>query len=142
MLFLCSLSQAENLGRITLQQAIDLALKKNYTLKSLQAQTDSARAKVEVSKAGYLPKISATAGIQKTKILSDTQETVTFKDQHFTDQSLVMSKERDINEETLSLTLSQNIFDFGKRYYTVQQSKSSLKATVEDLATTRSECDL
>ena len=130
---LCSLSQAENLGRITLQQAIDLAMQKNYTLKSLQAQTDSARAKVEVSKSGYFPQISATGGIQKTRILSDTKDTVTFSN-----QPLSMSEERDFNEGTLSLTLSQNILDFGRRYYTVQQSKSSLKATEEDLNMTRS----
>ncbi len=131
---LCSLSQAENLGLITLQQAIDLALKKNYTLKSLQAQLDSAGAKMEVSRSGYFPQVSATGGIQKTKVFSDTQGT-TFT---FRDQPLSISEERDFNEGTISLTLSQNIFDFGKRYYTVQQNKSSLKATAEDLATTRS----
>jgi outer membrane protein len=131
---LSSLAQARNLGRITLSQAIDLALKKNYTLKSSQAQLDSARAKVEVSRSGYFPTVSATGGIQKTKILSDTQKTVTFPD----DQPFSMSEERDSNEGSVSLTLSQNIFDFGKRYYTVQQSKSSLKATAEDLVMTKS----
>ncbi|MEW5802102.1 MAG: TolC family protein [bacterium] len=136
LLSLCSLSWAENLGRITLPQAIDLALEKNYTLKSLQAQLDSARAKVQVSRSGYFPKIAATGGIQKTKVLSDTQKSVTFSNGDRT-MTMSMDEDRDVNQGTISFTLSQNIFDFGRRYYALQKSKSGLQATEENLAETR-----
>ncbi|MEW6378648.1 MAG: TolC family protein [bacterium] len=133
LIFRCSLLWAEDLGRITLPQAIDLAVKKNVTLKSHEAQVESARARVLVSRSGYFPKITASGGVRKTRILSDTQKEVAT----FGGLPLTITEEKDVNQGTIGLALSQDIYDFGKRYYTVQQSQSSLKASGESLAMTR-----
>lgn len=129
----CSLIRAEDLGRISLPQAIDLALKKNITIKSSEAQLGSAGMRVLVSRSGYFPKVTASGRVQKTRVLSDRQEEIG----SFLGQPLTIREERDVNQGTIGLTLSQDILDFGKRHYTVQQSESSLRSSRESVAMTR-----
>jgi|GEM_PF-2750560 len=129
--------RAENVGRISLQQAIELALKKNPAIKSHQARLDSAKARACVFRSGYFPKVSVSGRLQKRTLLSDTQPAETA---NLLGQPLLttLREEKDVNQGGVSLSLSQEIFDFGRRYYTLQQGKSSLRASDAGLAMAKS----
>ena len=108
---------------LTLNQCIEIALKKNPTILASLYGVDVYRSRVGEARYNYYPQLSASAAYTRLDPLSSP--TGTFGSSAAYDQY------------TSSITLSQNILDFGKTAQQVDISKFNLESSRSDLNTTQ-----
>jgi outer membrane protein len=124
-------------GRLTMQEAINLALKKNPTIKESKEKVTSAQDQIGVSRAGLLPQVGfagnyyyGTAFSRTPGFLSATTPTgISGFPSSFNNQAN--------NYYIYRFTLNQLIYDFGKTPNQVAGSRASYQQAGEDLAGTR-----
>jgi TolC family type I secretion outer membrane protein len=114
---------AKQVPLLTLNQCIELALNKNPTILASIYGVDVNRSRVGEARSNYYPQLSASGAYTRIDPLSS--QTSTFGTSGAYDQY------------TSSITLSQNIFDFGKTFQQVDISKYNLESARSDLNTTQ-----
>ncbi len=108
---------------LTLNQCIETALNKNPTILASMYGVDVNRSRVGEARYNYYPQLSASAAYTRIDPLSS--QTSTFGSSAAYDQY------------TSSITLNQNILDFGKTSQQVDISKYNLESARSDLNTTQ-----
>jgi TolC family type I secretion outer membrane protein len=127
----------EAAGRLTMQEAVGLALKQNPTIKESKEKVNSAQDQIGVSRAGLLPQLGfegsyyyGTAFGRSPGFLSASTPS------GVSGFPSSLGNEAD-NYFIYRFTLNQLIFDFGKTPGQVAGSKASRRQVGEDLANTR-----
>lgn len=117
---------------LTLQRCIEIALLKHPTIVAAQNNVSANQSKVFEAKANYYPQIAASAGYNRIKATSSSgrSSVVSTTDGTFTSSSGTF------DQYTGSITLSQNIYDFGKTSSQVAIQKFLLDSSRSDLETT------
>ena len=105
---------------VTLEQAIEIAMKRNPLLVASRSEVDAARAKVTQAAASYYPQVSASAGYDHT--WNDTNSG------SFNTNDIVDNYEA-------GLSVFQFIYDFGKTPAQVEKSSQGLESTQNNLKT-------
>ena len=105
---------------LTLEQAINMALKKNPLLAASRSEVDAAHARVTQATASYYPQISASSGYDH--IRNDTENRSS-------------NSEDGVDNYAAGLSVSQLLYDFGKTPAQVQKSSQGLESTRNDLQT-------
>lgn len=126
---------------ITLEQAVDTALRNNPGLKAADAQVDVAQAGVLRSSSGFLPRVTVSETYSRTNdplMVFGTklnQELVTPQD---LDVNVINHPEPVSNYNT-RFAVVQPVFNGGKDYLGVRQAKLSRDASVQDRERARQE---
>lgn len=126
---------------LTLDQAVETALKNNPGLKAADAQVDAARAGVLRSSSGFLPKVTLSETWSKTDnpmmVLGAklNQEIVTPSDFN----PAVMNDPDTISNYNTRLSVVQPVFNGGKEYLGVKQAKLAREAAMQDRNRSRQE---
>lgn len=129
---------AENL---TLEQAVDMALRNNPGLKAVDAQIEAADAGVLRSASGFLPKVTVSETWSKTDnplmVLGTklNQEIITPADLN----PAVINNPEPVSNYNTRLSVVQPIFNGGKEYLGRTQAKLSKEAAVQDRERARQE---
>jgi len=126
---------------LTLEQAVDIAVKNNPGLKASDAQIDAADAAVLRSASGFLPKVTASETWSKTDnplmVLGTklNQEIVSPADFN----PAVMNSPEPIANYNTRLAVMQPLFNGGKEYIGRAQAKLAKEASVQDRERARQE---
>jgi outer membrane protein TolC len=107
---------------ITLDRSIAIALKKNPQIVAATSSVDASRSRVGEARSNYYPQVSAQGGYTRVSPLQSTP-TGTFQ------------RQRNYDQYGGSVTVSQNLIDFGKTSSQVNISKFNLDASRSDLNT-------
>jgi outer membrane protein TolC len=116
---------------LTLQRCVEIALKKHPTIVAAQNNVSANQSRVFEAKSNYYPQIAATAGYTKVKPLTGSQAVSTG-----TSGTGFSTSGATFDQYSGSLTLSQNIYDFGKTSSQVDIQKFLLDSSRSDLETT------
>jgi outer membrane protein len=101
---------------LTLDQCLDIALKKSPSIVAAFNTVEVSRNKVGEARSSYYPQLSASGGYGRTKPLnSDTNQTTAY------------------NQYTGTVSVNQTIYDFGRTSSSVDISKSNLDSSRSDL---------
>jgi len=116
--------QAEE-TELSLDQVVEIALKRNPGIVSSEQQMEGARARVTQNTAAYWPQVSGVASYDRlhTPILGSTT-------------SFSNPVKRDFNNYNAKLSASQYLYDFGQTTGLVEESRQNLSASREGLAST------
>ncbi len=126
---------------LTLEQAVDTALRNNPGLKAADAQIEIARAGVLRSSSGFLPKVTVSETYSKTN-----NPLMVFGTR--LNQEIVMPQDFDVNvinhPDSISnyntrFAVIQPVFNGGREYLGVRQAKLSRDASVQDRERERQE---
>jgi outer membrane protein len=109
---------------LTLQQCLDIAETKQPAIIAAQYVVDVNRSRVGEARSNYYPQISADASYSRIKPLSPTSA------------AFATGRTGSFNEYTGGVSLSQNIYDFGRTSSQVDISKFNLDSSRSDLQTT------
>jgi outer membrane protein len=126
---------------LTLDQAVETALKNHPTLKAADSQVDAAQANVLKSNSGFLPKVTLSETWSKTDnplmVLGTklNQEIVTPSDFN----PAVMNDPDPMSNYNTRLSVMQPVFNGGKEYLGVKQAKLAREAAVQDRNRSRQE---
>lgn len=107
---------------LTLNRSIDIALRKNPGIVAAVNTVEVNRSRVGEARSGYYPQLSASAAYNRINPVPGTSAG-TFGTRY--------------NQYTGSVTLDQNILDFGKTSSSVDVSKYNLESSRSDLNTTQ-----
>jgi outer membrane protein len=113
---------------LTLEQCVALGLKFNPALRGNQASVEAQKARVEQALAAYYPQINFSAGYN-----AQTFNFITLAGQfrpytyNYTFQDIF----------SMGPNLTQTIYDFGRTSSAVKQNRENVKASEQDLVTTR-----
>lgn len=112
LIFLPQLSTvyADELRILSLQECIDIALKKNPEILASKEQVQKSFFKIEEARSGYFPEIELSAGAQRSY-----QENRTGSDY--------------LSQYSAGLSLTQTLFDFGKTFKKIEIQKELYKST-------------
>jgi len=128
---------AEFPERLTLDEAVAIALKEHPTLRESRDKMDAARYGIGVSRAAYFPQMGFTwnyfYGNSFPRTARGTGAFVTSPSV----ASALTSTQEGTNFYIYRFSLNQLIYDFGKTSGTVDQSKSTFSQTKEDYAGNR-----
>lgn len=126
---------------LTLEQAVDIALRNNPGLRAADAQVDAAQAGVLRSASGFLPKVT----ISETFSRSDNplmvfgtklnQEIVSLSDFN----PLAINNPEPISNYNTRIAVMQPVFNAGKEYLGVKQSKLARDASLKERERARQE---
>lgn len=116
---------------LTLQRCVEIALLKHPTIVGAQNNVSANQSRVFEAKANYYPQIAASAGYNKVKPFSGSQVVSTG-----TSGTGFSTSGASFDQYSGSLTLSQNIYDFGKTSSQVDIQKFLLDSSRSDLETT------
>lgn len=108
---------------LSLTQCIDIALKQNQTIIASGRTADVYQSRVGEARSGYYPQISASAAYNKVSPVPGSTGGVPNDRQTY-------------DQYTSSITLNQNILDFGKTSNQVDISKYNLESSRSDLTAT------
>jgi len=108
---------------LTLNQCIEIALKKNPTILASMYGVDVYQSRVGEARYNYYPQLSASAAYTRLDPLSS--------------QTSTLGSSAAYDQYTSSISLSQNILDFGKTSQQVDISKYNLESSRSDLNTTQ-----
>ena len=109
---------------LNLSQCIETALKRNPTILASQYGVNASQSRVGESRAAYYPQVSASASYYRIQPISV--------------QTPTMRTSPDAYDQYAgSVTLSQNLIDFGKTSSQVDISKFNLESSRSDLRTTQ-----
>jgi outer membrane protein TolC len=117
---------------LTLQRCIEIAIIKHPTIVAAQNNVNANQSRVFEAKANYYPQIAANAGYSRIKPLTGAQRLVSTG----VDGTSAGNLTNAFDQFTGSLTLSQNIYDFGKTSSQVDIQKFLLNSSRSDLETT------
>jgi outer membrane protein len=117
---------------LTLQRCVEIALIKHPTIVAAQNSVSASQSRVFEAKSNYYPQIAASAEYSRIKPTTGAQRIVSTGIDGTTSSNLTSS----FNQFTGSLTLSQNIYDFGKTSSQVDIQKFLLDSSKSDLETT------
>jgi outer membrane protein TolC len=112
-----SLFTTLNAKDITLKELIDLAIQNNSNIKISQHKEEIKKANLITSKAAYLPKLSAQGELAIYDIKNNGSSVDDIK------------SSVDDNVTSLSLTVNQLIYDFGKTSSNIESAKKDLEAS-------------
>ena len=104
---------------LTLNECIDIALSRNPSILAAMYGVDVSRSRVGEARSTYYPQLSASAAYKRIQPATSLTSTTSY------------------NQYTGSVTLSQNILDFGKTTSQVDISKYNLVSARSDLNTTQ-----
>jgi len=110
---------------LTLRQSIETALSNNITMKQSQATIESNKVSVDQAKMNQLPNLNAGAS-----------QSLNFGRSVNPYDNSVVANQR-VNSNNLSLSSSINVFSGFQNRHTIEQRKLNLKASQEDLLTTK-----
>ncbi len=120
---------------LTLQRCVEIALLKHPTIVAGQNTVSASQSRVYEAKSNYYPQIAADASYTRVKPLSGTKVVSTG-----TPGTGFSTSTSSFDQYSGNLTLSQNIYDFGKtssqvdiQKYLLDSSKSDLETTVEQV---------
>jgi len=126
---------------LSLDQAVDTALKNHPNLKAADSQVEGAQANVLKSKSGFLPKVTLSETWSKTDnplmVLGTklNQASVTPADFN----PLVMNDPDPMSNYNTRLAVIQPVFNGGKEYLGIKQARLASEAAAQDRARTRQE---
>jgi outer membrane protein len=126
---------------LSLDQAIETALKSHPNLKAADSQVEGAQANVLKSKSGFLPKVTLSETWSKTDnplmVLGTklNQASVTQSDFN----PAVMNDPDSISNYNTRLAVIQPVFNGGKEYLGVKQARLASEAAAQDRARARQE---
>jgi outer membrane protein TolC len=126
---------------LSLDQAVETALKNHPNLKAADSQVEGARANVLKSKSGFLPKVTLSETWSKTDnplmVLGTklNQESVTPADFNPT----VMNDPDALSNYNTRLSVMQPVFNGGKEYLGIKQARLASEAASQDRARARQE---
>jgi len=126
---------------LTLDQAIETALKNHPGLKAADAQVEAAQAGITRSRSGFLPKVTLSETWSKTDnpmmVLGTklNQEIVTPADFN----PVVMNDPDTLSNYNTRLSVMQPVFNGGKEYLGVTQARLANEAALQDRNRTRQE---
>jgi len=109
---------------LTLSRCIDIAQRKNPTIVAAVNTVDVNRSRLGQARSGYYPQLSASGEFNRLNPVPGTSTTP-------------FGLRNRYNQYTGSVTLSQNILDFGKTSSSVDISKFNLESSRSDLNTTQ-----
>jgi len=100
---------------ITLEQALEIAIKHNPTLAASHSEVNAARARLTQTKATYYPQLNASAGVNRTwtELGNDSSST---------------NSDGRVDNYSTGLSITQYLFDFGKTPAQVKESSQSLSS--------------
>jgi outer membrane protein TolC len=110
---------APTVTMLTLKECIDIALRKNPSILAALYGVDVSRSRVGEARSNYYPQLSAAAAYDRIQPVSSPSSTSSF------------------NQYTASVSLNQNILDFGKTSSQVDISKYNLDSSRSVLNTTQ-----
>lgn len=111
---------------MTLQQAVDRAREANLTIRRAQNSVEVARENFNQSKFNYVPTVNA--GINGTRSFGTTFDQVTFQ-----------RIQQNTNTSNPSITANLPLFQGLANYYTYQQTRANLDASLKGLERTENE---
>ncbi len=117
---------------LTLQRCVEIALMKHPTIVAARNNVLASRSRVYEAQSAYYPQIAANAGYSRIRPLTGAQRVVSTGIDGTSPQNLQSS----YNQFTGNVTLSQNIYDFGKTSSQVDIQKFGFDASRADLDTT------
>lgn len=126
---------------LTLEQAVDTALRSNPALKAADAQLEAAESGVTRSSSGFLPKVTLSETWSRTDSpmmalgTKLNREMVTMQDF----DPAVMNDPDPISNYTTRFAVVQPVFNGGKEYLGVRQAKLGRDAAVQDRERSRQE---
>ena len=126
---------------LSLDQAVETALKNHPNLKAADSQVEGAQANVLKSRSGFLPKVTLSESWSKTDnplmVLGTklNQETVTPSDFN----PAVMNDPDPMSNYNTRLSVIQPVFNGGKEYLGVKQARLASEAAAQDRARVRQE---
>jgi outer membrane protein len=109
---------------LTLNQCIEIAMKKNPNIVASVNTVEVSRSRVGEARSNYYPQVSAQAAYSR---INNPSTAITG----------VISVSHEYNLYTSSVTLNQNIIDFGRTSAQVDISKYNLESSRSDLNTTQ-----
>ena len=127
--------------QLSLEQAVETALKNHPNLKAADSQVEGAQANVLKSKSGFLPKVTLSETWSKsdnplmvlgTKL---NQESVTPADFN----PVVMNDPEPLSNYNTRLSVMQPVFNGGKEYLGIKQARLASEAVAQDRVRTRQE---
>lgn len=104
----------------SLKELIDIALENNTDISKSKLQAANKRASVGIEKSAYLPQASVVGELANYQI-KDSQ-----------------NRKEDGGVQSIGLTVTQLLYDFGKTTSSISSSKEELKATMQELISTSS----
>jgi outer membrane protein len=110
---------------LTLQQCLDIAAKIQPAITAAQYSVDVSRSRVGEARSNYYPQISADASYSRIKPLTGAQRAVTAG----ISGTSLSNATGAFNEYSGAVSLSQNIYDFGRTSSQVDISKLNLDAS-------------
>jgi outer membrane protein TolC len=108
---------------LTLSMCIETALKKNPSIIASGYTVEVNRSRVGEARSGYYPQLSASAAYTRVNPVPGT--------------ATAIAGSQEFDQYTSSVSLNQNIFDFGKTSSQVDISKYNLEASRGDLDSTQ-----
>ena len=108
---------------LTLSRCIEIALKKNPTIVAAVNTVGVNRSRVGEARSAYYPQISATGAYSRSRSITRPQVNP-------------FSTTAPVNESSGTVTLNQNIYDFGRTSSQVDVSKYNLESSNSDLTAT------
>lgn len=110
---------------LSLDQVVEIALKRNPGIVSSEQQMEGARARVTQNTAAYWPQLTGNASYDRQRIPASGSGL-----------PASVPIQRDFNNYSASLSASQYLYDFGQTTGLVQESRYNLRASRESLAST------
>jgi len=126
---------------LSLDQAVETALKNHPNLKAADSQVEGAQANVLKSKSGFLPKVTLSETWSKTDnplmVLGTKLNQESVKPSDF--NPAVMNDPDSISNYNTRLSVMQPVFNGGKEYLGVKQARLASEAAAQDRVRTRQE---
>lgn len=120
---------------LTLEDCVHLALEKNSQILNAQRRTKIAEANVVAARASWLPAINASFSSGQFRqgpreILADVPVGVNQQTgEVIYEQRPLVQDGSNRDSHSFSLSLSQNIFDFGQTYYSIRQANAARESS-------------
>ncbi len=146
VLFLTSALLAQETKPLTLDECVQIALQNNSSLKISGYQVESAETSVTSARANFLPKINSSfssgkyiQGARVTKMDVPTGEVDSETGGVIYEEKSVLQDRTERNSHSASVSLSQNIFDFGKSMNNLKSNKAGKTSMEHSLKNTRND---
>ena len=128
---------------LSLKECIDIALENNSSLRNAARRVDIAKANVVTAKSGFLPRVNSSFG--SGKYVQGPRQTKTdvpvdfdpLTGQVFYEERTIRQKSTDRNYNSASVSLSQNIWDFGRSTNYLKMAKANREATEQTKLSTQ-----
>ncbi|TDI86966.1 MAG: TolC family protein [Caldithrix sp.] len=142
LLLQASVSFSQNGKTLTLEECMQIALKNNSQMRKAIYQVDRAGANVKGSYSSVLPVVTSSFTSSRTHQAErvDTRE-IQLVDpttgQIILDRQDIVSQSQNFNFNQISIRYDQTLFDFGRSWNLIKQSKASFRASSENLVSAR-----